>query len=67
MSEPETPFTDLRWRVVANAGRLSRSNKPRWAHVLDATAFGSTRAKELCVEAGFDPDEMIGGDTEEQS
>lgn len=51
----------LRWGVVANAGRLSREQKPLWAHVMDATGNGSTVSAELCVTAGFDPDEMRGG------
>lgn len=51
----------LTWRVVANAGRLGK-RKPRWAHVMDATGYGSTRSRELCREAGFDPDEECGGE-----
>lgn len=51
----------LRWSVVANAGRLSRRGPaPRWAHVMSAAGLGSTSAKDLCVSAGFDPDEEIG-------
>lgn len=51
----------LRWSVVANAGRLSRRGPaPRWAHVMSAAGLGSTSAKDLCVAAGFDPDEEIG-------
>lgn len=54
---------NLTWRVVANAGRLSEERKPRWSHVSDVTASGSTTSAELCVSAGFDPDENCGGKT----
>ena len=51
----------LRWSVVANAGRLSlRGPAPRWAHVMSAAGLGSTSAKDLCIAAGFDPDEEVG-------
>ncbi len=50
----------LRWGVVANAGRLSREVRPRWAHVMEATGFGSTAAAAFCVAAGFDPAEHVG-------
>lgn len=52
-------FEDLRWRVVANAGR-GRPRKWRWAHVHDATGFGSGMSQQLCRDAGFDPDEEVG-------
>lgn len=52
---------ELTWRVVANAGRLSEERKPRWSHVSDATAHGSTVSAALCASAGFDPDENRGG------
>lgn len=48
------------WRVVANAGRLSSTRRPRWAHVADATGFGYTKSAELCRRAGFDHDELVG-------
>lgn len=51
----------MRWCVVANAGRLSQVRRARWAHVAEATGIGSTSATALCVAAGFDPDEVIGG------
>lgn len=58
-----TELARLRWGIVANAGRLSRAGAlPRWAHVVDATGYGSTSARELCVHAGFDPDEIVGED-----
>jgi len=50
----------LRRGVVANAGRLSREVRPRWAHVMDATGLGSTSAAALCAAAGFDPAEHVG-------
>ena len=45
--------------VVTNAGRLTRVPRYRWAHVIEATGLGSTSAKELCREQGFDPDEQV--------
>lgn len=51
----------LNRRVVANAGRLSSERKPRWAHVADATALGSTAAARLCSDHGFDCGELVGG------
>lgn len=53
------------WGVVANAGRRSNRCMPRWAHVRNATALGSTKSAELCHRFGFDPDEEIGGNDEE--
>ena len=64
--EPEwasNMIRDLRWRIVANAGRTSGMPRSRWAHVMAATGFGSTEAARLCRDAGFDPDEMVGGET----
>ena len=58
---PEAELRELKWRVVANAGRLSERHAPRWSHVMDVTGFGSTEAARLCREAGFNPDMMIGG------
>jgi hypothetical protein len=58
----ESKLKDLTWRVVANAGQLSKERKPRWSHVSDVTANGSTVSAELCVSAGFDPDENCGGE-----
>lgn len=49
------------WGIVANAGRLSTQRKARWAHVVDATGLGSTKAAELCRRFERDPDEVIGG------
>jgi hypothetical protein len=53
------------WGVVANAGRLSGDRKQRWAHVVDATGQGSQSSIELCQRFGFDPDELRGGDRQE--
>jgi len=53
------PLGALRWRIAANAGR-GRRCAPRWTHVRAATAFGSGRSIQLCRDAGFDPDEMVG-------
>ena len=49
----------LRWGVVANAGRTSPIENPRWVHVKTATGLGRTAAKALCKSAGYDPDEMV--------
>ena len=62
----EQELTRLRWGVVANAGRLSKVKRPRWAHVMDATGFGSTSATALCVAAGFDPNEEVGNYEDEE-
>lgn len=51
------------WGVVANAGRLSPQRQQRWGHVMDATARGSNSSAALCQRFGFDPDEMIGGES----
>ena len=53
------------WGVVANAGRLSNTRKPRWGHVVDATALGPQSSIALCRRFGFDPDEYVGGMVEE--
>lgn len=55
------------WGVVANAGRLSSRPRQRWAHVMDATGLGSTKASELCRRFNFDPDEVIGSTDDEGS
>ncbi|HEY6875587.1 MAG TPA: hypothetical protein VI384_04435 [Candidatus Dormibacteraeota bacterium] len=55
------PFERLRWGVVANAGRLSSTRLPRWAHVKEAVGVGSMSARTLCIAAKFDPDEEVGG------
>lgn len=49
----------LRWGVVANTIN-SASYAPRWVHVQRVTGFGSTAARKLCRDAGFDPDESVG-------
>ncbi len=55
------PYTmeDLVERVLMNVGRRRRK-LPRWAHVSDAFAMGSTYSRELCRAFGMDPDEEIG-------
>lgn len=52
---------DLVRSAVRNAGRLSKRRAPRWWHVSEALAVGSTLAASLCHRFGFDPDEEIGG------
>lgn len=63
LDEAERELKELKWRVVANAGRMSRLENRRWAHVHDVVGLGSSKSKELCRAAGFDPDEMVGGET----
>lgn len=46
--------------AVRNAGRLSDRPAPRWHHVAEALAIGSSRAKDLCLRFGLDPDEERG-------
>jgi hypothetical protein len=59
----EKDLARLKWGVVANAGhRTTGQRMVRWAHVMDATGYGSTSAAELCTEAGFDPHEKVGAD-----
>jgi hypothetical protein len=57
---------DLERRIVANAGLRSGRPLPRWSHVADATGFGSTRAQQMCRDAGFDPDEVVGAERDEE-
>ena len=47
--------------VVANAGRKSRRGTERWAIVMSRVGCGSTLATRMCVEAGFDPGEVVRG------
>lgn len=54
---------DLVERAMQNAGRLL-PKKPRWAHVMEVFAVGSTRAKSLCDYYGLNPDEEVGLDDE---
>ena len=58
--ELEKELGRLRRGVVANAGRTSVGRKQRWAYVMDAVGCGSTRAAEMCVVAGFDPEGECG-------
>lgn len=60
IAELASELADLRRRVVANVTHGKQQPHPRWAHVMRATGYGSTRATELCRLAGFDPDEEIG-------
>lgn len=58
-SEADASHKALRWGVVANTIN-SASCAPRWVHVQRITGFGSTAARKLCQDAGFDPDENVG-------
>lgn len=51
-------------RAIRNTGRLSHDAKPRWSHVADVFAVGSSHATELCKEFGSDPDEIVGNQFE---
>jgi hypothetical protein len=66
MSEPKLPEPEEMDRLVSvairNAGRLSDRQAPRWYHVAQVFAIGSTRAASLCVSYGMDPDEERGGE-----
>lgn len=48
-------------RILGQAGREQRVRGPRWVAVRDLCAVGSTRARQLCVRFGLDPDEKLGG------
>lgn len=48
--------------VVSNAHSVSAKRydrDPLWALVRDVTALGSTSAKALCLEFGWDPDALV--------
>lgn len=49
-------------RAVTNC-RSPRKNKrqkhPRWVHVMDVFALGSTFSTQLCSRYGLDPDELV--------
>lgn len=46
---------------MAIAGGRARKRRPKWAHVKDVFAVGSTSAAYLCRRFGFDPDDQTGG------
>ena len=54
-----TDYGLLCW-AVRTAGRYSPASGPRWSFVMDVFGVGSTAAKIMCREAGFDPDETVG-------
>lgn len=56
----ESELAQLRRGIVANAGLLSNLHLPRWAHVRNAVGVGSTSARSMCRDAGFDPEELVG-------
>lgn len=49
----------LRARVVHNAGKNTLALEPRWRHVESATGYGRTASRQLCLDAGVDPDEIV--------
>lgn len=51
-------------RAVRNC-YINRSRSPRWAHVSDAFALGSTYSAQLCRRFCLDPDELKGYDPNE--
>ncbi|MEQ8888572.1 MAG: hypothetical protein RID93_13090 [Sandaracinaceae bacterium] len=57
---PGLPAEELLRRAVRGAWR-GRRRAPRWVHVRDACAVGSTSAHALCRRFGLDPDEEVGG------
>lgn len=36
-----------------------RCKHPRWVHVADTFALGSTFSRQLCARFGLDPDEQV--------
>lgn len=57
---PEHTDADLLERSVRNARPGSSGPQtPRWVAVRDAIGVGSTRACELCLRFGLDPEEMV--------
>lgn len=51
----------LVYGVVASAGRKSRRGVERWGVVMSRAGCGGTMATRMCVEAGFDPGEVVRG------
>lgn len=52
--------------AVANAGLNQSPKRPRWSAVADVLAVGHNSAFALCREFGFDPDEYVGREQEEE-
>ena len=53
------PDDELVHRAVNNAGH-GGIPQPRWSAVMKTFALGSTYARSLCEQLGFDPDEQVG-------
>jgi hypothetical protein len=54
------PYWLMVRNAVWNAGLNSNVRKPRWWHVSEALAVGSTCARELCRHFGKEPEELVG-------
>ena len=52
--------------VVANARPHESRKCPRWSAVRETLAIGRNSAYALCQHFGFDPDEYVGSDSEEE-
>ena len=61
LSAVQKRLTHLVYGVVANAGRKSRRGRERWAVVRDRAGCGGTLATRMCIDAGFDPGEVVRG------
>lgn len=56
------------WGAVASAGRSPPfHNAHRWAYLSESLGIGSTWARRLCREMGFDPDEIVGTGADAES
>jgi hypothetical protein len=53
--------TTLVRNAIANARPHKCRPVARWVAVMDVLAVGSTTAKQLCLDHGFDPDEEVDG------
>lgn len=50
-------------RMVANAGRECSYTRERWVHLTDLLGIGAKHARDLCRRFGFDPNELVGGNS----
>lgn len=56
---------DLIRRAVSTA-HVGKRRRPRWVHVHCIFGLGSQSASALCILLGFDPDEIVGVDEDEE-
>lgn len=61
--ENEQRYTDREYlmRAVRTTRPQDIGKYPRWKCVSDNFGLGSTHSKLLCIEFGFDPDEIMDG------